>query len=202
MHPANPPVRIWSPAPLVCTIPGVAAPSACRAIKEYCLDRLLPSPTISGRGSVVSTTRTSDSYRFESRDHALCQPLLAIFAEFTGDSLGCFERPTVIRYRAGQYYQAHLDTFNPSKPAHQAHLELAGQRVNTYILYLEQAGEGGETHFSQLDVSIVLPEGGLLVFHNLDEHRMPSVKSLHESLPVHRGEKWILTTWSRERPMA
>jgi prolyl 4-hydroxylase len=151
---------------------------------------------------VVSNIRTSHSYRFESKDDEFCTGILHRFSEITNEPIGNFERPTVIRYQREQFYKAHLDAFSKNKLSHRKHLDEAGQRMNTFILSLQRAEDGGETRFPSLGLSVSLGQGELLIFHNLDENKMPSFKILHESVAVRQGEKWIFTTWSRETPLA
>lgn len=151
---------------------------------------------------MISEVRTSQSYRFESKNNEVCAGILSVFARITSEPVSHFERPTVIRYQCAQYYRPHLDAFSDSKISHREHLQRAGQRLNTFILSLQRAQSGGETHFPSLGLSVLLNEGDLLIFHNLDEKKLPSFKVLHESMTVGRGEKWVLTTWSRELPIA
>ena len=64
----------------------------------------------------------------------------------------------ILRYRPGQQYRPHHD-------AH-AFAPLEKRRVATALLYLNDAYDGGETHFPELDITVRGQVGDLLIFHN------------------------------------
>ena len=95
----------------------------------------------------------------------------------------------ILRYRPGQQYRPHHD-------AH-AFAPIEKRRLATALLYLNDAYEGGETHFPELDITVRGQVGDLLVFHNLDADNMPDPRMIHAGLPIASGEKWLATRWIR-----
>jgi prolyl 4-hydroxylase len=95
----------------------------------------------------------------------------------------------ILRYRPGQQYRPHHD-------AH-AFAPLEKRRIATALLYLNDAYEGGETHFPALDITVRGKIGDLLIFHNLDADGMPDPRMIHAGLPIASGEKWLATRWIR-----
>jgi hypothetical protein len=51
----------------------------------------------------------------------------------------------VLRYSPGQHYNSHMDTFDPHYLAHSN--PGFGQRMATFLMYLSDVEEGGETVF-------------------------------------------------------
>ena len=76
-------------------------------------------------------------------------------------------------------------------------IENGGQRLLTAMVYLNNA-VGGGTAFPKLNIIVGSIGGRLLLFGNVDENNQPHELSLHQGLPPHEGEKWVMTLWFRE----
>ncbi len=66
----------------------------------------------------------------------------------TGIPKGNYESFQVVQYQEGQYYKPHHDSSNANKD------RIAGHRVLTFLLYLNDVGEGGETKFPDLGIAV------------------------------------------------
>jgi hypothetical protein len=75
-----------------------------------------------------------------------------------------------------------------------------GQRIATFLIYLNDDFEGGETVFPKAGLSVRPAKGDALFFANVDEAGAPDPRSLHAGLPVAAGEKWIVSQWIHNRP--
>lgn len=108
-----------------------------------------------------------------------------------------FERIQVIRYLPGGEYKAHFDSF----PEHHKTIQDGGNRQLTCILYLNTLnnGDGGETYFPEIGLDVTPIAGCAVLFKNLDAQWKRLPDSLHGGRPLLKGEKWIATTWIRER---
>ena len=105
---------------------------------------------------------------------------------------------TIICYGIGDEYEPHSDYYPPGDPGSHVGLGKGGQRVATFLTYLNAVEEGGETIFPEADISVTPTPGmGLLWFNTLHD-RSPDRKTLHAGLPVKKGEKWLLSRWIRE----
>ncbi|CAN6450728.1 unnamed protein product [Victoria cruziana] len=115
----------------------------------------------------------------------------------------------VLRYEIGQKYDSHYDVFNPAEYGPQK-----SQRMASFLLYLSDVEEGGETMFpfedsKNIDIGYdykkciglkVKPrQGDALLFYSLFPNGTIDVTSLHGSCPVIRGEKWVATKWIRDQ---
>lgn len=103
---------------------------------------------------------------------------------------------SLLHYAPGEEYRPHRDVLPPSEAQHGP-----GQRLRTVFVYLCDCAEGGETDFPQLGVRVAPVRGRVVAFDNVDRDGRPAADSLHASLPVRRGEKWLATLWLRARPI-
>jgi prolyl 4-hydroxylase len=78
-------------------------------------------------------------------------------------------------------------------------LQQKGQRLATFITYLSEVEEGGETIFPKIDLKVKPHKGDGLLFYNLHSDGTVDELALHGGLPVIKGEKWIVTKWIREK---
>ena len=62
------------------------------------------------------------------------------------------EGPTVLHYAAGQEITNHFDFLNTEMPNYEDELSRRGQRVITFLIYLNDDYGGGETEFPELGV--------------------------------------------------
>ena len=99
------------------------------------------------------------------------------------------------RYDPGGTYKKHHDY-----RAYQRDLP-CGVRTLTQIMYLTDVEEGGETHFSQLNVTVRPKRNRLLLFSNVqsEDASAQALDAIHESLPVTKGEKIIAVNWVHMR---
>lgn len=77
-------------------------------------------------------------------------------------------------------------------------LEPAGERVLTFLIYIQKPEAGGETYFPRLNRLIEPMPGRMAVWHNLLPDGGINARLLHAATPALSGTKTILTTWSRQ----
>jgi prolyl 4-hydroxylase len=118
--------------------------------------------------------------------HALNRRLAAA----SGSAPGQSEPLQVLRYRPAGEYKPHFDAI----PG------FANQRTMTFLVWLNQDYEGGETFFPAPGLRLKGRTGDAILFRNVgaDGRRDPAAG--HAGLPVTRGEKLIASRWIRERP--
>lgn len=112
------------------------------------------------------------------------------------------ERTSVFNYQVGQTFARHADYLDPSSAQLAAEIAQRGQRVATFLIYLNQEFEGGETRFFSLDLKLRLPPGGALFFRNVLADGAPDTRTEHEGAPPSAGEKWLLSQFIRDRPQS
>ena len=101
----------------------------------------------------------------------------------------------VVRYKDGGFFKPHFDY--PEEYAQNESTKF--NRYMTFLMYLNDDFEGGETYFPMLNRTIIPKKGKLVYFFNtdLEGNRLPD--SLHEGKDI-KGIKWICTKWVSSDP--
>jgi len=121
-------------------------------------------------------------------------------ADLLGLSPQYGERLQGQRYGEGQQFKPHHDYLRVGEAYWSRQETIGGQRTWTAMVFLDAPGEGGETHFPRVDLTLRPRRGNLVVWNNLDREGEPNPMTLHQGLPVKAGVKHIVTKWYRERP--
>lgn len=93
----------------------------------------------------------------------------------------------LLQYQRGDEYRPHLDAL----PNEQ------NQRIITFIIYLSEDYDGGETQFLRTGFSFKGRKGDALLFANTLANSRPDPLSLHCGTAVLSGTKSIATRWIR-----
>lgn len=110
---------------------------------------------------------------------------------------GQFSEPTQGQiYEVGQEFRHHQDAFG--KDAYHNHCLSSGQRTWTFMIYLNDVEEGGETDFPTIGKTFQPIKGTAVVWKNSDGTGTENSAALHAGLPVKKGKKVIITKWFRE----
>lgn len=108
------------------------------------------------------------------------------------------ETGTVIRYSPGGKYDLHYDYFESDDVAQARELNFGGNRVYSFLVYLNEDFEGGETHFPYHNLKVKPEIGKAVLWKNTEEGTLLK-ESKHAGEPVITGYKWVYITWIRER---
>ena len=121
-------------------------------------------------------------------------------ATLTRLPLGGFESCTILRYLPGEEFKSHVDYFDVTKPENARIVAAEGQRVLTFLVWLNDEYSGGETEFPYLRQRFRGRKGDALWFVNVNPDFSPNPHTLHAGLPPTNGEKWLFSQWCRGRP--
>ena len=111
-----------------------------------------------------------------------------------------FEPIAVLHYDEGEQITEHFDFVDPDVPGYQQEIASRGQRVVTFLLYLNEDYRGGETEFPELAVSHKGRRSEGLYFVNALPNGDADVRTLHAGRPPVQGEKWVVSQFVRSRP--
>ena len=167
--------------PVLWTVPDLLPPDQCAAqIARIEAAAPVPAPISMLRGEQMRPDiRNNDRVAFD--DPATAAELLARLGEHAPAVLsgmrlcGANERLRCYRYGPGQRFAPHFDGAFV-RDDHE-------QSLVSFLVYLNDGFEGGETVFPQLDRTIVPRAGMALLF----QHRV-----LHEGAAVRSGVKYVL----------
>ena len=110
------------------------------------------------------------------------------------------EAPAVLHYDVGEQITDHFDFVDPATPDYAQEIARNGQRVVTFLVYLNDEYQGGETGFPQLGFSHKGRRGDGLYFVNALSDMKPDLRMLHIGRPPTHGDKWIVSQFIRSRP--
>ncbi|KMZ60678.1 Prolyl 4-hydroxylase subunit alpha-1 [Zostera marina] len=140
------------------------------------------------------------------RNHSIIQTIETRISVFTQVPKQNGEPLQVLRYVKGEFYGPHHDYFS-----NQLERRIAGNRIATMIMYLNDVIEGGETYFPMAGkgectcgrknvkgMSVKPKRGDAVLFWNKGLNGKVDPKSLHEGCEVMDGVKWSATKWIRE----
>jgi len=151
----------------------------------------------------VADTRTNSAFEFDllSLDTVLLL-VRARIAQAAGFAPHALENTNILHYAVGQEFARHFDFLDPELPGHAEEIAAKGQRVATFLVYLNEDYTGAETEFPLLERRFRCRTGGALLFFNVELSGAPDRRTLHAGLPPRAGEKWLLSQWIRGRPIS
>jgi prolyl 4-hydroxylase len=143
--------------------------------------------------------RTNSAANFDYASLDVVQFLVqARMAQTCGQRMQQLEAPMVLHYAVGQQIRPHFDFIDNSAQDYARQIEEQGQRMITFLLYLNQDYEGGETTFPELGIVNRGRRGDGLYFINSRADRSADRQMLHTGSPPTRGEKWIVSQFVRD----
>jgi len=168
--------------------------SECNEFLENMADKLLPS-TVTNPEAEKSVRTSSTAYL---KRNEFLEKLDKKFHDFIDVPQGFSEEFQGQRYLVGQEFKQHNDWFDENSTYNKVHLNM-GQRTWTFMVYLNDVEEGGETEFTKLKLSIKPKKGKAVIWQNLYADGRGNPFSEHAGKPVIKGEKNIVTKWFRQR---
>ena len=190
------PSEVLSESPEVRRLPSLFSPAECAYLIETAAPILRPSVVVDPRSGqqVPNPVRTSSAAGFPFTDenpaiHALNRRL----ANASGTDVRAGEPLQVLRYAPGEQYHEHSDALPGVAPSQ--------QRILTFLVYLNEDYEGGETSFPSAGLKFRGRTGDGLLFRNASPDGQPDARAIHAGLPVTRGQKLLASRWIRATPL-
>ena len=107
----------------------------------------------------------------------------------------------VLHYDVGQQITPHFDFIDVNAPDYEQQIREQGQRMITFLLYLNDDYSGGETTFPELGLVNRGAPGDGLYFINAHPDGAADRNMLHTGSPPTAGEKWIVSQFIRNIPL-
>ncbi|MCX7089444.1 MAG: 2OG-Fe(II) oxygenase [Methylococcales bacterium] len=148
--------------------------------------------------TIIIPARSSEGCYFQRGENAFIQQLDARISAVMNWPIDHGEGIQILHYTNGGEYRPHFDYFPVEQSGSATHLAKGGQRVATFIMYLNDVEAGGETVFPDVGLNIVPRQGSAVYFSYVNSLGQIDPATLHGGAPVIAGEKWIATKWMRQ----
>jgi prolyl 4-hydroxylase len=200
---APPDVELLSESPRIGVVRKFVPAQLCRELIDGAKDCLKPAGTTDARTGrfTLDPARTNRFVQVRVFDYSL--PLLLArqqMAQIVGQPTPNFEVMNILSYEPGEEYLPHHDYLDPSSPGFQQELDQRGQRVGTFLVYLNGDYAGGETCFVDIDIKFRGEQGDALFFINAGADGTVDARTRHAGLPPEDRTKWLLSQWIRNAP--
>jgi prolyl 4-hydroxylase len=199
---AIPPVRLHEAAPIA-VYPGLLPASFC----EWAIRRARPKlnrakiydATSARTTANDSRTNTSANFDLGATDLVLIGVQTRI-AFATGSPPQHLEAISILHYAPGEQFTDHFDFVDPRSPGYGVEMQNGGQRIATFLIYLNEGFEGGETSFPHFGFAYAGLRGEGLCFLNTTPEGNPNQQMLHSGLPPVNQDKWVVSQFIRKGP--
>lgn len=189
-------------SPTVRSHPEFSTAAVCDWLIERArgrLSRALVYEAIS-REVTVRPSRTNTAASFNLLDTDLVLVLVQRkMAACLGLPIRQFEACTVLHYEPDEEITEHYDFIDPKVPNYAEEIAQRGERLVTFLLYLNDDYAAGETAFPRLGIDHKGRRGEGMFFVNAQPDGTPDVRTLHAGRRPARGEKWIVSQFVRNR---
>jgi prolyl 4-hydroxylase len=196
------PGRDLSGDPKIRVFDDFVSPEVCRWLigrAEGRLSRALVYEALSKEVTVHPTrTNTAASFSMLETDFVCVLTQLRMAAAVNAP-FRQFEAITVLHYAAGEEITEHFDFVDPNVPDYEQEIAQRGQRIATFLIYLNDDYAGGETAFPRVGITHKGRSTQGIVFINALPDGSADVRTLHAGRPPRGGEKWIVSQFVRNR---
>lgn len=156
----------------------------------------------SGADKVDPSIRNSKNIVVKDNYNTITAKLAEITSKVTGFPISHQEPMQVNKYDEDGLIIPHYDScFGEMRDVCIKNNRGAGERIVTFIVYLNDEFKGGQTNFPRIGFTVQPRRGKAIVFWNTDPNENLLEESRHQGLPVIDGKKYIYTKWSHPRPL-
>jgi len=184
--------EVLNTAPRVVSMRRFLPVAACAWLKARTERPLSPGLLLTGEAPPPDRNYRAYAFNFIDTDVVLLMTRARIAANI-GFPLGAFEVSQILHYKTGEDFGLHWDYLIPEIPTHAAEIARNGQRIVTFIIYLNREYEDGQTHFPKLDLRFRGEPGDGFYWANVDLAGSPEPRTLHAGLAPAAGEKFLLS---------
>ena len=191
-----------SDSPRIRLIPAFATSAECRWLCSLAQPQLGPATVFDKKtgGQALDPTRDNSFLVLRIGEmNVFTEVIRQRIAAATKLPVPLFEPSQILHYAVGQRFRPHHDFLDPANPAYHETLATFGQRIATFLIYLNEGYGGGETSFPRIGLNFRAEQGDALFFANVTSDGAPDPDTVHAGLPPSFGEKWVFSQWIRDR---
>lgn len=191
-----------SGSPQIVQFEKLVSPEVCMWLIDRARGRLQRARIYSGAAPRVDNYRSNTSAEFNLVDSDFITAFIQVrIAKAAGLPLNQLEVLAVLHYSTGEEFADHFDFVDPRSPDATRDIANLGQRIVTFLIYLNDEYTGGDTAFPRLGISHKGAAGDALLFSNVIEDGSPDLRTLHAGRQPLTSEKWIASQFIRGRPV-
>lgn len=176
----------------------------CKLLIRQSQNRLQPALVYDpvNRRNIRYKTRTNSIAQFNLVENDVIHFLLQQhMSAACGVPMEQMEATAILNYQPGEEISNHYDFVDPELPNYAQEIADNGQRVITFLIYLNDDYAGGETAFPEMGISYKGKAGAGLYFVNSLPDGSADLRTLHAGKPPTSGQKWIVSQFVRNRPV-
>ncbi|ODN03759.1 Prolyl 4-hydroxylase subunit alpha-2 [Orchesella cincta] len=164
-----------------------------REMKKAAMPTLQRAPQ-----NVPGATPRTAVYAWLEDEHIPNSPIGRRIELITGlhvRGMNASEALQIASYAYGGHVSTHFDSLggNPDKDPI---LKLKGDRVTTFLVYLNECQKGGLTAFPVLGTHVQPVKGSAVLWYTSLKNGQIDMRMLHGACPIVLGHKWIATKWT------
>jgi prolyl 4-hydroxylase len=146
----------------------------------------------------ITAYRTSSTCDLGLIDNELVNNINKKICDFMQIDNSFSEPIQMQKYLVGQEFKRHTDYFKVNFD-YEDNAKIQGNRTWTFMIYLNNVEEGGETQFFNINRCFTPKMGQVIFWNNLNLDGTGNLDTLHAGLPIIKGKKYIITKWFREK---
>lgn len=144
--------------------------------------------------------RESEQKWWNDEEHPVFKKLSNKVANIVGLPVENQEALQVVKYSPGGYFKEHYDPLCTLTKEECAEVNgTSGPRFATFLVYLNDVDEGGDTCFTKINKCIKPKKGKAVLFYSTDHDEELIHNSMHTGSPVTKGDKWVCNKWIHHR---
>ncbi|XP_064642565.1 prolyl 4-hydroxylase subunit alpha-2-like [Lineus longissimus] len=186
-------------------------------IKQMAKERLVRSTVAAAEGfSRIADYRISETAWLDKEEDTVLPKVFKRVQQLSGfrvdelDGKPGSENLQVLNYGIGGMYGPHADflrkypdeKFYLNKGEGDDEMSQIGDRIATWMFYLNDVEYGGATVFPIAGARVLPVKGSATLWYNLNRDGDPDVRTLHAGCPVAIGSKWLGNIWFRYNQQA
>ncbi|KAJ6641485.1 Prolyl 4-hydroxylase subunit alpha-2 [Pseudolycoriella hygida] len=120
---------------------------------------------------------------------------IELIADLNVRGMAASDKLQIASYSFGGHVATHFDSLGATDPNNPVVAE-KGDRVSTFLVYLNDVEQGGFTPFPLLGTFVKPVKGSAVFWYNALKNGTIDSRMLHGACPVIMGHKWIATKWT------
>lgn len=195
--------ELLSASPRIGRVPALVDKDCCSWLIAKARDKLTPALVYDSvqQKEIRHPTRSNSSAILGLGDTNVLLTLLQIrIAASMQVPLRQLEAATVLHYKGSEQIRNHFDFIDPASPNYAEQIRLRGDRIITFLVYLNDNYAEGETDFPEAVIRHKGTRGDGLFFVNVTAEGAPDLRTVHAGRPPSAGEKWVVTQFIRNKP--